>query len=465
MNAERGILTQCHLPSRSPFVLSVRNFGRNRLAMAGFIVVSIITILVVLAPWISPHNPTELRPWLGVTAPGTEHPDCQAENTFTVNQPAESTSGIRNAKEVKLSVQTSDIKEFRVALKRGKVNKIIQVAGAVSLDKLDLEAGAQEVRELLEGGVIGRKLPKIKLHLGDEPPQDFMPSGQRVIFLQILDRAIDREYSVILKDSVVTSIREGNNAINSVTIKGESIRKVVADGRILTQKHILGTDELGRDLLSRILYGGRISLLIGVTATLVSLVIGVCYGSASAYFGGKVDRILMGIIDILYAIPFMFLVIILLVLFGRNIIILFVALGAVQWLTMARIIRGQILSLKEMEYIAAARICGAGPLRVLFRHLIPNAIGPMIIFATLTVPIVILEESFLSFIGLTVQFQGENLDSWGALVHQGMQALGTDGSKSWLLVWPSVAMALTLFGLNCIGDGLRDAFDPKTRKI
>ena len=451
--------------SRSPFAQSLLDFSRNRLAMCGLAVVSLIAALVVVAPWVCQHDPTELRPWIGAQLPGTRTPECNIENTFMVGQAAESTPEISRVREIEMSVENRDATEVRIALRRGKINRLTLVAGAIPVEELDLKANAENVMELTADGGIGRQLPKVKLRVGEQPPPGFMPPGERVMFFQMINRISDTKYVINLEEGIVASIRQNGNQIDSATIKGDTVREVVADGKLLTRTYVLGTDELGRDLFSRILYGGRISLLIGVAATLVSLVIGVCYGSISAYFGGRVDRTMMSVVDILYALPFMFLVIILLVLFGRNIIILFVALGAVQWLTMARIIRGQILSLKEMEFVAAARVCGAGPIRILFRHLIPNAIGPMIIYTTLTVPLVILEESFLSFIGLTVQFRGENLDSWGALVHQGMLALGADGAKSWLLIWPSLVMALTLFGLNCIGDGLRDSFDPKTRKI
>jgi oligopeptide transport system permease protein len=176
-----------------------------------------------------------------------------------------------------------------------------------------------------------------------------------------------------------------------------------------------------------------------------------------------VGEVMMRIVDILYSLPFMFLVILLMISFGRNLIILFVALGCVQWLMMARIVRGQVLSLREKEFIEAARMSGTGHLGIIFRHLVPNTLGVVIVYATLTVPAVILQESFLAFIGLTVEWQGRTLDSWGSLVNQGRQSLTSDGGNWWVLVYPSIAMAVTLFSLNFLGDGLRDALDPQLK--
>jgi oligopeptide transport system permease protein len=172
---------------------------------------------------------------------------------------------------------------------------------------------------------------------------------------------------------------------------------------------------------------------------------------------------MMRIVDILYALPYVFLVILLMISFGRDIVTLFVALGAVQWLLMARIVRGQVLSLKEKEFVEAAHMCGTGHAGIIFRHLIPNTLGVVVVYATLTVPAVILQESFLAFIGLTVEWQGRTLDSWGALVNQGRQALTSTGGNWWVLVFPSLAMAVTLFSLNFLGDGLRDALDPQLK--
>ncbi|MBL6900394.1 ABC transporter permease [Gammaproteobacteria bacterium] len=220
--------------------------------------------------------------------------------------------------------------------------------------------------------------------------------------------------------------------------------------------HLLGTDTLGRDLLTRMMYGSRISLMVGFLATSVALVIGVIWGTVAGFSGGKTDAIMMRIVDTLYGIPFIILIILLMVIFGRNLILLFLAIGAVEWLTMARIVRSQVLNLSKQEFILSAEAMGVSKISIVFRHLIPNAMGPVIVYATLTVPQIMLLEAFLSFLGLGVQ---PPLSSWGLLIRDGAVSME---EYWWLLIFPSLAFSLTLFSLNFIGDGLRDAIDPRT---
>lgn len=225
----------------------------------------------------------------------------------------------------------------------------------------------------------------------------------------------------------------------------------------LTGGHLLGADSLGRDLFARLCVGLQVSLAIGLVATSVSLVIGVIWGATAGYLGGRIDDAMMRIVDVLYALPFIFFVILLMVTLGSNILLIFVAIGAVEWLTMARIVRGQTRSLKAMEFIEAARAAGVSSAMIMARHIVPNLLGPVIVYVTLTIPAVILAESFLSFLGLGVQ---PPMASLGTLISVGAQDREL---APWLLIFPSAIMAITLMAFNFIGDGLRDALDPKDR--
>lgn len=242
-----------------------------------------------------------------------------------------------------------------------------------------------------------------------------------------------------------------------VTATEDNGRTLKLEGDVNREYFFFGTDSNGRDLLVRVMLGGQISITVGILASLVSLGIGVIYGATSGYIGGRVDNVMMRLVEILYSLPFVFLVVVLVVFFGRSFILIFLVIGAVEWLDMARIVRGQTLALKRREFVGAAQALGLTDWQIIRRHIIPNTIGPVVVFVTVVVPKVILLESFLSFLGLGVQAP---LTSWGALISEGANNIQ---SAPWLLIFPATFFVLTLFSLNFVGDGLRDALDPKDR--
>ena len=280
--------------------------------------------------------------------------------------------------------------------------------------------------------------------------QSFAVEGQTFTATFTSDTAIDPRTTRYIDranefdDSKVTETRDDG-------------RTIVIEGRVSREYFLFGTDQNGRDLVARVMLGGQISLAVGLLASLVSLGIGVLYGATSGYLGGRVDNVMMRFVEILYSLPFVFLVVVLVVFFGRSFILIFLVIGAVEWLDMARIVRGQTLALKRREFVAAAQALGLSDWQIIRRHVVPNTIGPVVVFVTVVVPKVILLESFLSFLGLGVQAP---LTSWGALISEGANNIQ---SAPWLLIFPSIFFVLTLFSLNFVGDGLRDALDPRDR--
>jgi ABC-type dipeptide/oligopeptide/nickel transport system permease subunit len=527
-----------------------RRLRKNRFAMAGLVVTVLVTLTALAAPWITPMDSDYGQPWLRFARPpGFEHPAVLSEIRFDKGRgpaiPERIPDRIHDylAEDGTLRYSFTEVaeREYRVRMRRGKVTKIQRREGAVTVDRLAIQ-GELALARLLdrEGQPTGPELRNFELVRKEKLPEVLADyAKERILVLRVREPETTEPESaeIVLRDGSVAELRRNGKDIESLRTEGRFVHEVSKDGEVQTFRHVLGTDDLGRDVWARVVYGGQISLMVGAVATLVSILIGVVYGAVAGYqssvpmtqwhavffvvglalassvmaanpilnhvfephrpfgfsfgylfpaalasfllvlwAGGRLARrlpariplttqgeFMMRIVDVLYALPFMFLVILLMISYGKDLVTLFVALGAVQWLMMARIVRGQVLSLKEKEFVEAARMCGSSDFGIIFRHLIPNTLGVVVVYATLTVPAVILQESFLSFIGLSVEFQGRTLDSWGSLVDQGRQALTASGGKWWILVFPSLAMAITLFSLNFLGDGLRDALDPQLK--
>jgi len=453
----------------SPYVDAWRRLKKNKMAMFGLWVVIAMSLLSAGASVISPFDANLQFNWIGAQPMGYSHPWVGNKNELALGKQPQLLGHFKGASNVSFVVEEVPVQEYRVVIQRGVIQRIVRWGAAEFLPELSPGAAPGPLVRKRRDGTLTEPLAEDIVLRAGEPLPDRMAleprRANRVVWLAALlpsegERSI---YASLDAQGAVAELSIDGKATEIAAFDGRHVKLALRDGEEQVASHPLGTDTSGRDLFSRVLYGGQISLMVGLVATLVSLLIGVVYGAISGFYGGKLDAFLMGVVDILYGIPYMFLVILLLVFFQRSLLMLFVALGAVQWLTMARIVRGQILSLKQKEFVEAARMSGTSDWGILFGHLIPNTLGVVIVYTTLTVPAVILQESFLAFIGLTVQYEGQSLDSWGALVKTGVDALGESGERSWLLLWPSFAMAVTLFSLNFLGDGLRDALDPQQR--
>jgi oligopeptide transport system permease protein len=430
----------------------------DRWALGGLCFFVVVAALCLLAPWIAPP-PEDLRPWLGAQPPCSSHPAVGQRNAFV---PGSAEGPAPTARRLEFRLAAGSAQAYRCALRQGRLE--LRGPDARQLERLAIPAGAVIVGPAGDEGfaVAG------ELAAGGPAPAWLVDAGRPVRYLRLFAPGPEQIWEITRgADGRVEAITcDGAAVSGTVELRGELVRSFHADGREQTALHLLGTDQQGRDLWARTLHGGRLSLTVGLVATVVSLLLGTLIGALAGFRGGRTDATVVAGINVLDSVPFLFLVILLMtVAKDRSLFVFFAALGCVQWLTTARIVRAQVLSLAGAEFVLAARTAGLPPWTILYRHLIPNCLGPIVVFASLTVPAVILEESFLSFIGLGVQQDGRPLDSWGALIAQGMSALGSDGGQSWLLLVPASLMTATLLALNLVGDGLRSALDPRLARM
>ncbi len=438
---------------------------KNRLAVLSLVWIAVMSLIAALAPWIVPIDPQHQEWWIGKRGPLFAHPTLENVMTFTKGgEPPHPFPA--SARTIELTVD--EVRKRDVRVDADALGVVTRIELGPDYDAPQPQQESPEVLAVKEPEQLLLESPRlvvtdVEVRVGKPLPPALAQAERTAITLVGELRRAEKPHVVVasLEAGRAANLVQDGKPLDSLDVKAEDVRAASVNGAPFGHRHLLGTDDSGRDILSRVIYGARISLLVGIVATLVSLVIGVTYGSFSAYAGGRTDEIMMRIVDILYAVPFMFVVIILLVIFERSIYLLFAAIGAVEWLTMARIVRGQVLSLKEKEFIEAARVSGTSMAGIIFGHLVPNSLGAVIVYTTLTIPEVILTEAFLSFLGLSVQMNGQNLESWGSLTKSGMDL--AQGGFPWLLLWSSLALSSTLFALNFLGDGLRDALDPRLR--
>lgn len=450
-----------------------KRLKKNKMAMAGGVVIIVFTLIAIFADFIAPYSYKEQNPPNAYQPPSFEIlvSYSQAIERFEKKgflEEYETTEAIEMLKMIERErMKTVEFDNYLV------IYSLWQMGILEQKDVINAHREYNRIKREKE-----KKIEKMN-DKGEETPelQALKAQGSIPTQEEIIERLHEKEYidkteidydelkEQMNKDRLLPLNITAKQAVDILIEEGFLKEDKLEDYKNITDKiaseqkfpHLFGTDNHGRDLFSRIIYGSRVSLSIGFATALVSLLIGVTYGAISGFAGGKVDNVMMRFVDILYGIPYMFFVILLMSIAGRNFYMLFIGIGAVSWMTLARITRGQIISLKNNEYIEAARSIGASRTRIIFKHLLPNAFGPIIVYITLTIPRVMLSEAFLSFLGLGVQ---PPMTSWGLLASEGKDAIVT---YPWLIIFPGVTLAIVLFFLNFLGEGLRDALDPSLK--